>query len=66
MHGGCGSHLSPIFDFWDFLLGLPAIATSDRDGVFPYYAIMYYGAVGEATFGAVLIIMTLVHVFAAR
>jgi hypothetical protein len=26
---------------------------------------MYYGAVGEATFGSVLIIMALVHIFAA-
>lgn len=33
------------------------------NGVFPYYTIMYYGAVGEAAFGAVLIIVTLVHVF---
>lgn len=28
---------------------------------FPYCAVMYYGAVDEATFGSVLIIMTLVH-----
>ena len=32
---------------------------------FPYYAIMYYGAVGGATVGAVLTIMALVHNFAA-
>jgi hypothetical protein len=37
----------------------------DSDGVFPYYTIMYYGAVGKAAFGAILIIVTLVHVFAA-
>ena len=37
----------------------------DRDSFFSYYTIIYYGAIGEATFGGILIIVTLVHVFAA-
>jgi hypothetical protein len=36
----------------------------DRAGQFPYYKILYYGAVGEAAFGSLVIIITLVWVFA--
>ncbi|KAK9846897.1 hypothetical protein MYU51_000067 [Penicillium brevicompactum] len=32
----------------------------DRDGHFPYYNIMYYGAVGQAAFGSLLVIRSLV------
>ncbi|KAJ6126440.1 hypothetical protein N7523_002052 [Penicillium sp. IBT 18751x] len=35
----------------------------DRAGQFPYYKIMYYGAVGEAAFGSLVIIVSLVWVF---
>jgi hypothetical protein len=31
------------------------------DGSFPYYIVMYYGAVGQATFGSVLFILILIH-----
>ncbi|KAJ5742662.1 uncharacterized protein N7511_011233 [Penicillium nucicola] len=32
---------------------------------FPYYAVIYYGAVGQATFASALFILILVHVVAA-
>jgi hypothetical protein len=32
-----------------------------RDGSFPYYIVMYYGAVGQAAFGSVLFILILIH-----
>ena len=35
----------------------------DRAGQFPYYKIMYYGAVGEAAFASLVVIVSLVWVF---
>ncbi|CDM38432.1 hypothetical protein DTO013E5_9736 [Penicillium roqueforti] len=37
----------------------------DRDGSFPYYVVMYYGAVGQAAFGAAVVILILIHFVAA-
>ncbi|OQE29343.1 hypothetical protein PENNAL_c0948G08083 [Penicillium nalgiovense] len=37
----------------------------DREGHFPYYKIMYYGAVGQAAFGSLVVIMSLMRFFMA-
>ncbi|CAG8211409.1 unnamed protein product, partial [Penicillium nalgiovense] len=37
----------------------------DGEGHFPYYKIMYYGAVGQAAFGSLVVILSLVRFFIA-
>jgi hypothetical protein len=43
----------------------PSFNFFDSDGHFPYYKIMHYGAVGQAAFGDLLVIRSLVR-FAER